>query len=53
MQILFNISETEVGLKPEVLAIIELEMENHPSAGIVSRGRKLTKKLIKQIRIKG
>jgi hypothetical protein len=53
MQILYHISETEVGLKPEVLAIIEHEMENHPSAGIVSRGRKLAKKLREQIRIKG
>lgn len=53
MQILYHISETEVGLKPEVLAIIEHEIENHPSAGIVSRGRKLAKKLMEQIRIKG
>jgi hypothetical protein len=53
MQILYHISETEVGFKPEVLAIIEHEMENHPSAGIVSRGRKLAKKLREQIRIKG
>jgi hypothetical protein len=53
MQILFNITETEAGLKPEVLAIIEYEIENHASAGIVSRGRKLIKKLREQIRIKG
>lgn len=52
MQILFNISENEFGLKPEVLAIIENEMENHSSAGIVSRGRKLAKKLRGQIGIK-
>lgn len=52
MQIIYNISETETGLKPEVLAIIEHEMENHASAGIVSRGRKLARKLREQIRIK-
>jgi hypothetical protein len=52
MQILFNISETELGLKPEVLAIIEHEMENHSSAGIISRGKKLAKNLREQIRIK-
>ena len=52
MQILYHISETEVELKPEVLAIIEHEMENHPSAGIVSRGRKLAKKLTEQIWVK-
>jgi hypothetical protein len=52
MQILYNISETEAALKSEVLTIIEHEMENHSSAGIVSRGRKLAKKLREQIRIK-
>jgi hypothetical protein len=45
MQILYNISESEPGLKPEILAIIETEMENHSSAGIISRGRKLAQKL--------
>jgi hypothetical protein len=53
MQILYNISEIEVALKPEVLAIIEHEMENHSSAGIVSRGRKLAIKLREQTWIKG
>jgi hypothetical protein len=53
MQILFNISETEVALKPEVLAIINHEIENQSSAGIISRGNKLAKKLREQILIKG
>ncbi len=49
MQILFNISEKEPELKPEILAIIEHEMEYHSTAGILSRGLKLAKKLRKQI----
>ena len=49
MQILFNLSETEPEFKPELLAIIEHEMEVHPSAGISSRGKKLAKKLYSQI----
>uniref|UniRef100_UPI003217734B hypothetical protein n=1 Tax=uncultured Draconibacterium sp. TaxID=1573823 RepID=UPI003217734B len=49
MQILFNISESEPDFKPEVLEIIENEMEQHPSAGIRSRGRKLAQKLRLQI----
>ncbi|AHW61876.1 hypothetical protein SAMN05444285_107122 [Draconibacterium orientale] len=49
MQILFNISELEPDLKPEVLQIIEQEMEFHPTAGIRSRGKKLATKLFKQI----
>lgn len=50
MQILYNISETEPDLKPEVLQLIEQEMEHHPTAGIRSRGKKLATKLFKQIR---
>lgn len=49
MQILYNISEAEPDLKPELLAIIENEMEHHPTAGILSRGKKLAKKLHSQI----
>ncbi len=49
MQILYNISETEPGLKPEILVVIEHEMEFHSTAGILSRGRKLTEKLRKEI----
>jgi hypothetical protein len=43
------ISEKEPELKPEILVLIEYEMENHSSAGIVSRGRKLAQNLRNQI----
>ncbi len=49
MQILYNISELEPDLKPEVLQLIEQEMEYHPTAGIRSRGKKLATKLFRQI----
>lgn len=49
MQILYNISEKEKDLKPEILAIIEHELEFHSTAGIKSRGSKLLKKLRQQI----
>lgn len=49
MQVLFNISEKEPELKHEILAVIENEMEFHPTAGILSRGRKLAQKLRKQV----
>jgi len=49
MQILYNISEYEPALKPEILACIEHEMEYHATAGIRSRGHNLAKKLYKQI----
>ena len=49
MQNLYNISETEPELKPEILAIIEHEMEFHATAGIIARGSRLTKNLRKQI----
>ena len=45
MQILFEISEIEIGLKPELVQIIENEIDLHPSAGIKSRGRKILQKL--------
>lgn len=45
MQILFNISENEPELKPEILAVIEHEMKYHSTAAIISRGSKLAKKL--------
>ena len=51
MQILFNISEKEPELKPEILALIEHEMEYHATAGILSRGKKIAKKLQKQINL--
>ena len=49
MQILYNISELEPDLKPEILATIEHEMKYHSTAGILSRGSKLAQKLRKQI----
>ncbi len=49
MQILYNISENVPELKPEILATIEHEMEYHSTAGILSRGRKLAKKLRAEI----
>lgn len=49
MQILFNISESEPELKPELLEIIQQEMEHHPTPGIRSRGGKLVRKLQRQI----
>lgn len=45
MQILHNIALLEPDLKSEIHIIIEHEIENHPSAGLVSRGRKLLKSL--------
>ena len=50
MQVLYNISLNEPDLKPEILAIFEHELENHSSAGILSRGMKLVRKLRTQIR---
>ncbi|MCF6332211.1 MAG: hypothetical protein L3J11_02920 [Draconibacterium sp.] len=49
IQILYNISEIETGLKPEILAVIKHEMEYHSTAGIISCGSKLAKKLRNQI----
>jgi hypothetical protein len=49
MQVLFNISENEPELKPEILAVIEHEIRYHATAGIISRGSKLAGKLRKQI----
>ena len=49
MQILYNISDVEPELKPELLEIIQHEIEFHPTPGIRSRGTKLAKRLQKQI----
>lgn len=49
MQILYNISEEEPGLKPELLEMIQHEIEYHPTPGVKARGTKLTQKLQKQI----
>lgn len=46
MQILGNIAIKEPDLKPEIVLIMEHEMENHGSAGIVSRCKKILKKLV-------
>jgi hypothetical protein len=47
MQVLFEISELEPDFKPELVQVIEHEMEYHGSAGISSRGTSLLKKLSK------
>ena len=47
MQVLHNIALFEPELKSEICAIMEHEIENHPSAGLESRGRKLLKSLAK------
>jgi len=49
MQVLYNISEEEPDLKPELLEIIQQEIEFHPTPGIRSRGTKLAQKLFLQI----
>lgn len=49
MQVLYNISETEPDLKPELLDIIQQEIEFRPTPGIRTRGSKLAKKLFLQI----
>ena len=49
MQILFEISENEPDFKPELVHLIEHEMEHHASAGINARGKNLLKKLRKNI----
>lgn len=46
MQILGNIAMKEPDLKPEIILILEHEMENHGSAGIISRCKKILKKLV-------
>ena len=45
MQILFNLTKSEPDLRPEILAVIEHEMEYHATPGILSRGKKLVKQL--------
>lgn len=49
MQILYNISEEEPELKPELIDTILHEMEYHATPGIRARGKNLLKKLRKQI----
>jgi hypothetical protein len=45
MQTLFNIAGKEPDFAGELTELIEHELEFHGSAGLVSRGRKLLKKL--------
>lgn len=45
MQILFEISEQEPELKPELIQLFEHELEKHESPAIRSRGKRLLKKL--------
>lgn len=45
MQILFQISEQEPEFKPELIQLIEHEMEYHATGGIQARGKQLLKKL--------
>ncbi len=47
MQILHNIALKETELIPEILLLIENEMEYHSTAGIISRGKKLITNLKK------
>jgi hypothetical protein len=47
MQILYNIAEIEHELIPEIILIIENEVQHHSTAGIITRGRKLSRKLEK------
>jgi len=48
MDILYNFSEKEPLLKPELIAAIEFQQEN-ASAGIKNKSRKLLKKLYKEV----
>jgi hypothetical protein len=48
MTILYNISEVEPGLKPELVALFESKMQDE-SAGIISRGRILLKQLYRDL----
>jgi hypothetical protein len=49
MQILYNISEKEPGLKEELLQIIEREMDYRATPGILTRGKRLVNRLRKEI----
>ena len=49
MQVLYEISNAEPELKPEILAIIEQVLAENTSAGLKSRGSKIECRLRKQI----
>ena len=53
LQILFNLSEKEADLKPELLSLIEYELERDPKPGIKARGKKIAGILSKQINSSG
>lgn len=48
MQVLYEISQSEPELKPELILLIENEMEIHPTPGIKSRGKRLLSMLRSQ-----
>ena len=50
LQVLYNISEAEPDFKPELLAVIEHEMNLHATAGIRSRGTHLARKLAAEMK---
>lgn len=52
MQILYNISGYEPGLKEELLQILRFEIEIGESAGIRARARRLAERLVREIRVK-
>ena len=49
LQILYNISDVEPELKPELAEVIQHEMEYHSTPAIRARGRNLLKKLRRQL----
>ncbi len=53
MQILYNISEYEPGLKEELLDIMEYLLETEQSAGTLAKARIIAGKLSKEVRRKG
>jgi hypothetical protein len=48
MQILYDISQKEPDLKPEVISAIELAIQEG-TTGVKNRGRRMLKKLYKEI----
>ena len=52
MQIVYNISEMEPGLKEELLQILEDEKERNSSAGIEAKTKKLIRRLRKEVQNK-
>jgi hypothetical protein len=50
MQLLYNIAQKEPDLAPELIELIQQEMEYHGSAGIKARGKKIIQKLVRLTR---